>query len=95
MIRELMAMEDAMALEESLRKARSRMDAAILGRDFPFKSFSSKTEQIFNILILRRAEIIWNSKFGLSVPDIKVSGGKIPQTNHLILKSLKLSSQQG
>ena len=78
----------------ALYKGLPMLQAAILGRDFPFKSFSSKTEQIFNILILRRVEIIWNSKFGLSVPDIN-SGGKIPQTNHLILKSLKLSSQQG
>ena len=51
-----------------------------------FKSFSSKTEQMFNTLILERVEIIWNSKFGLSVLDMKVSGGKIPQTIHSILK---------
>ena len=43
MIGELMAMEDAMALEESLEKARSRMDAAILRDDLEaFKSLLSE-----------------------------------------------------
>jgi len=51
MIRELMAMEDAMALEESLRKARSRMDAAILRDDLEaFKSLLSEYETIEDLM---------------------------------------------
>ena len=51
MIRELMAMEDAMALEESLRKARSRMDAAILRDDLEaFKSLLSEYGTIEDLM---------------------------------------------
>ena len=51
MIRELMAMEDAMALEESLRMARSRMDAAILRDDLEaFKSLLSEYGTIEDLM---------------------------------------------
>ena len=51
MIRELMAMEDAMAMEESLRKARSRMDAAILRDDLEaFKSLLSEYGTIEDLM---------------------------------------------